>query len=323
MTAATANPWVAGVAYKLASALCLTLMMTCVKALDGQVPPGQVVFVRALVTLAPLMAWLLWCGEARALCRWSSLKRHLGRGVSGTASMAAIFVSLACLPLSHAVLLGYAAPLVTVVLARTVLNEGVPAHRWTGALLGAAGVLVALAPQWLAPADTGGSAGAVATGSALPSPAWLGLAAGLAGAFFAAVSTVQIRRLATTEPARNIVFHYTLTTAWLGAASALLGWVRPSAGQGLLMLGAGIFSGLGQWFVARSLRSADAAMTAPFEYTTLIWSVLIGVLLFGEHPGIAVALGGALIVGSAVLMFRQELAHGRQPAKTAEQPSLR
>lgn len=306
MQSATASPWVAGVGFKLASALCLTLMMACVKGLDGQVPAGQVVFVRAVVTLAPLMVWLLWQGEARALCRWSSLRRHLGRGLSGTASMVAIFVSLACLPLSHAVLLGYAAPLVTVLLARTVLRETVPAHRWAGALLGAAGVLVALAPAWLTTTPMGTA-----------HPPWLGLAAGLAGAVFAAVSTVQIRRLAASEPARNIVFHYTLTTAWLGACSALLGWVRPSLGQGLLMLGAGVFSGLGQWCVARSLRSADAAMTAPFEYTTLIWSVLIGVLLFGEHVGTSVALGGALIVLSAGLVFRQEWAGARRHAQAA------
>jgi drug/metabolite transporter (DMT)-like permease len=316
MGSATSSPWVAGVGFKLASALCLTLMMACVKGLDGQVPAGQVVFVRALVTLAPLMVWLLWQGEARALCRWSSLRRHLGRGLSGTASMVAIFVSLACLPLSHAVLLGYATPLVTVLLARTVLRETVPAHRWAGALLGAAGVLVALAPAWLPAVVPAGSARSTAQMGTVHPP-WLGLAAGLAGAVFAAVSTVQIRRLAASEPARNIVFHYTLTTAWLGACSALLGWVRPSLEQGLLMLGAGVFSGLGQWCVARSLRSADAAMTAPFEYTTLIWSVLIGVLLFGEHAGTSVALGGGLIVLSAGLVFRQELAGARRQAQAA------
>jgi drug/metabolite transporter (DMT)-like permease len=69
--------------------------------------------------------------------------------------------------------------------------------------------------------------------------------------------------------------------------------------------------------VARSLHSADAAMTAPFEYTTLIWSVLIGVLLFGEHAGTSVALGGGLIVLSAGLVFRQELAGARRQAQAA------
>lgn len=285
----------AGILYKIAAAACMTAMMACVKGLDGRIPPGQVVFFRAIVTLLPVVLWLAWRHELRALCRPASLRRHLGRGLSGTASMVGIFVSLACLPLSDAVMLGYAAPLITVLLARTVLHERVPTHRWASALLGAMGVVVALSPHWQHEA----LAGAVNLRA-------IGVAAGLAGAFFGALSMIQIRRLVASEPAHHIVFHYTLTTAWIGTTSALLGWVRPDVTELMLMLGAGVFSGLAQWLIARSLHHASASITAPFEYTTLLWSVLIGALVFGEQPGLAVVVGAILILTSGALTVWRE-----------------
>ncbi|MEN9890140.1 MAG: hypothetical protein RLY78_435, partial [Pseudomonadota bacterium] len=97
-------------ALKLGAMLAMTLMMASVKALDGGVPAGQIVFYRSAVTLLPLLVWVLWQGQADALCAPQRLRRHLGRGLSGSASMFMIFVTLACLPLSEAVLLGYAAP---------------------------------------------------------------------------------------------------------------------------------------------------------------------------------------------------------------------
>src|SRR3712207_7023850 len=48
---------------------------------------------------------------------------------------------------SDSVAIGYAAPLITVVLAAVVLKEKVRAYRWTAVVVGFAGVLVMLAPQ--------------------------------------------------------------------------------------------------------------------------------------------------------------------------------
>ena len=48
------------------------------------------------------------------------------------------------------------------------------------------------------------------------------------------------------------------------------------------------------------------SVTQPVTFTQLIWSVLIGMLLFGEPLDIWVIFGGCLIVGAATLIAIRE-----------------
>lgn len=281
---------------KIAAAFCMTLMMACVKGLDGQVPPGQIAFYRSAVTLLPMLAWIVWERQGAEVFRFTNLARHFPRGVSGSISMFLNFLALAYLPLADAVLLGYAAPLMTVLLALLMLKEQVPAYRWAGAIIGATGVVVALSPH------LGGWHGS----GRLSATVLLGLAAGLGAALFGSLSVIQIRSLAGTEKSGAIVFYYALTTGVLGAISLVFGWVMPDASQLLLLLAAGLFGGLANLFIAQSLRHAHASVTAPFEYTTLVWSALISYSVFDQAPGLAVMAGGALVAASGLFTVWKE-----------------
>lgn len=48
----------AGIAMKVMAALSSTLMLACVKQLDGAIPVGEVIFFRSLLALVPLLIWL-------------------------------------------------------------------------------------------------------------------------------------------------------------------------------------------------------------------------------------------------------------------------
>lgn len=285
-----------GIHLKIGSALCMTLMMACVKGLDGAVPPGQIAFYRSAVTLLPVLVWICWERRAAEVFRLRNLARHFGRGVSGSIAMFLSFVTLACLPLADAVLLGYAAPLMTVLLALLVLKEHVPGYRRAGAIVGGLGVVVALSPHLHGWHDE----------TPLSRTALLGVAAGLGAALFGALSIIQIRHLAATEKPGAIVFYYTLMTGVLGSFSLMFGWVMPDLRQLLLLLSAGLFGGVANLLIAQSLRHAHASVTAPFEYTTLVWSALISYSVFGQAPGVTVMAGGALVAASGLFTVWQE-----------------
>lgn len=283
-----------GIQLKVAAALCMTLMLACVKGLDGSVPPGQIAFYRSSVTLLPALAWIVWQRRGPEIFHPSQLARHFWRGVSGSIAMLLSFLTLACLPLADAVLLGYAAPLMTVLLGLLLLKEQVPGYRWAGALVGAAGVVVALWPHL----DAGAAQ--------LSHTALLGVAAGLGAALFGALSVIQIRHLATTEKPAAIAFYYTLTTGVLGAGSLFFGWVMPDMRQLLLLLLAGLFGGAANLLIAQSLRHAHVSVTAPFEYTTLVWSALISWSVFDQAPGATLLAGGALVATSGLYTVWRE-----------------
>lgn len=283
-----------GIQFKIGSVLCLTLMLACIKGLGGAIPPGEIAFYRASVTLVPMLAWVLWSRRADEVFRAQHLARHLGRGVSGSLSMFLSFITVACLPLADAILLGYVMPLMTVVLGLLALKERVPGYRWAGALAGAAGVLIAMSPH-------------LGQGPQPWNPtAALGIASGLVGALCAAISVVQIRHLALRSTPVEIVFYYTLCTGVLGALTWPLGWNSPDGWQLALLMASGVFGGLANFLVAQSLRHAHVSVLAPFEYTTLVWSALISWAVFDQAPGAALLAGGALVAASGVFTAWRE-----------------
>lgn len=99
-----------GIGLKILAALSATLMMVCIKALDGAIPTGQVVFFRSAVALLPLLAWMGARGDIVEVARTRNIGGHLLRGLSGTGAMFLNFLALAYIPLADATVLGYVAP---------------------------------------------------------------------------------------------------------------------------------------------------------------------------------------------------------------------
>ena len=76
-------------------------------------------------------------------------------------------------------------------------------------------------------------------------------------------------------------------------------------GFGLLIL-AGLLGGVGQILLTTSYRNTDASLIAPFEYTSMILSIMVGYTIFGEVPGAATLAGGAMIVIAGILIILRE-----------------
>ena len=47
-------------------------------------------------------------------------------------------------------------------------------------------------------------------------------------------------------------------------------------------------------------------MLAAFDYTGLLWAVLIGLIIFGEVPAINVLFGAAIVVAAGLSVVWQE-----------------
>jgi drug/metabolite transporter (DMT)-like permease len=56
--------------------------------------------------------------------------------------------------------------------------------------------------------------------------------------------------------------------------------------------------------MTRSLKLAPASVVVPYQYSFLLWAAVFGWLVWGDVPGMEVALGAVLIVASGVLLLR-------------------
>jgi S-adenosylmethionine uptake transporter len=185
------------------------------------------------------------------------------------------------MPLANATAILQAVPLV-VALGAGLFHGEVLGRRTYGAIgLGLAGVLLILRP--------GADGFNVFALSAL-----------------AAVLSVAARDLVT----RSFPVHLpTLTAAvWSAAAVGLFGlplglaetWITPTPRHWALVGAASITILAAILLSLAAMRAGSAVASAPFRYTVLVWSLLLGFVLFGEWPDAVALLGAALIVGAGL-----------------------
>ncbi len=291
-----------GIALKIASTFAFTLMLVCVKALSGRIPPGEIVFARAFFALLPIAAMLAWQGQAIGALKTARPWMHVMRGGVGLLAMALGFISLGFLPLPEKMAIGYAAPLIVVALAALVLHETVRVYRWTAVAIGFVGILVILWPRFT-----------VFVGGDAQGDAFLGAVLALVGAFFAATAAIFVRAMTRTESTASIVLYFSLIGTVLSAAVSLpLGWVVPSPGDAVLLVAVGLFGGIGQILMTTAFRYADAATIASFDYVSMLWGVAFGFLLFGDVPTGSVLFGGAIVVAAGIFIIWRERRLGLQ-----------
>ncbi|WP_336778515.1 DMT family transporter [Pantoea sp. USHLN256] len=288
-----------GVLLKILAALCATLMLACVKGLNGAIPTGEVIFFRSFIALFPLLIWLKVQGNVMENLKTRNLFGHFIRGFSGTGGMYFNYLALVYISLADATALSYAAPLFTVILAAMLLKERVRMSRWVAVVVGLSGILIMLSSSLSA-------SGALFSSQASNATTSLGVAFALIAALCSATSNVQIRFLNGIEKPGAIVFYFSLMTTLIGLATALFGWTQPNALQLLLLVGCGLFGGLAQILVTLSLRYADASLLAPFDYTTLVWSMLIGYLFLHSLPGSTTLLGASVVALAGIFAVWRE-----------------
>jgi drug/metabolite transporter (DMT)-like permease len=302
-----------GISLKVLSALAFTVMSAGIKHVSADYPTGEIVFFRSAFAVVPLLLWLRWRGDLINSVRTSNFRGHLLRGIISSCGMFSGFLALSYLPLSDAVAIGYASPLIVVVLAAVMLREKVRAYRWTAVVVGLVGVLVMLMPHLSRGVLAGGLSGGPAVGALFA----------FFGACCAAVATIQVRRLLETEKTGAIVLYFSLLTSAVSLTTIALGWRMPDVTDFALLIVIGILGGIGQILLTQSYRYADASLVAPFEYTTMVWAFLIGWFVFGQAPQQAVVAGALVVALSGLFVLWREHRLGLMRAKEVEAGSQR
>lgn len=296
-----------GIAYKIASVCVFVVMASLLKASQG-VPAGQLVFFRSFFAILPVIIYLVWRGELAAGLRTERPLSHLWRGLIGTGGMGFGFFALTQLPLPEATAIQYATPLLIVVFSAIFIGETVRFYRWSAVLVGLGGVIIIVWPRLTV--FSGGLADA--------SGATLGAISALISCVFAATAMILVRRLVFTERSATIVLYFSVFSSLIGLMSLPFGWVMPTTGQWVFLIGAGIAGGIAQILLTESYRHADMSVVAPFEYTSLLLTFAVGYFVFHDVPTIQMLIGGVIVVGAGVFIVWREHRLGLDRKRASE-----
>ena len=286
-----------GILYMLASVFLFSLQNVTVKWLAERYPVAEMVFFRSALSLLPA-AILVWRAGGPSVLRTRRLKGHLLRSALWGGSLGAAFLSYHLLPLADAISLSFAAPLFLTALSWPLLHEAVGKYRWSAVVAGFVGVLVMAHP-------TGG-------GNAL------GILYGVLNALFGALGSIAVRGLSRTESSQCVVFYMGLFIALFTLPLLPFAWVRPDFLDLLGLVSLGLVGGVGQYWTTQALFYAPAAAVAPFNYTALVWGLLLGFLIWHEVPDLWMVVGALIVTASGLYILRREAFHRarRQAAAT-------
>jgi drug/metabolite transporter (DMT)-like permease len=273
-----------GIALVSLGSMTLVVMAVLVKHLGERIPAMELFFFRSLIGFFLVIA-VCWRDPFEAL-RTKRAGMHFVRGATGALGNACFFWTITHMLLADAMALQFSRPLFMIPLAMLFLGE-IAGWRRTGvALAGFAGILIYARP-WTEGFD-------------------LGVFIGALGALAGGLVVICIKRLQTTEPTRVIMFYYAFWNAMIAAVPAAIWWVTPNAYELVLLAIIGLLGISGQALITHGLSQGEATVLVPLDYSRIVYSAVIGYLLFNEIPGPWSFAGMALIVAASLYLVLTE-----------------
>jgi drug/metabolite transporter (DMT)-like permease len=261
-------------------------MDTMLKLLSQHYPPMQVVALRGASSIPFMVLPLVVMGRLSAL-RPVRVGMHLLRGVLMLLVLVAFVYAVRALSLADAYAIFLAAPLIVTALSVPLLGEHIEWRRWAAICIGLVGVITMLHPS----------------ASSLVS---LGAVAALISATGYAFNAIALRVITRTDATSSVVFWMIALMTVLALFIAVPGWVPLRTDDWALLAGIGIFSTIAQHLLTEAFRTAPPSVVAPFEYTALLWGILIDRVVWGVFPTSRVYIGGGIVIASGLYLIWRE-----------------
>lgn len=274
-----------GSAWMIVATLLFALMGLFVKQGAQSFTSVELVFWRTLFGV--LMLGIPACLRGQRFVT-PHLKVHLVRGCAGYVALLLTFYAMAHLPLATAITLNYTSPMFLALLSVLWLKERFSVRMAAALALGFVGVTLLLRP---------------AVGGDLWFYGLVGLASGAASG----VAYLHVRELGELgEPEWRIVFHFALLSTVLGAALVTFtGWHALTLHNIGPLVGIGLTATFGQLAMTRAYKVGRKLVVANLSYLTLVFSSLLGALLWGDKLPLDSYVAIVVIVCSGIVASRR------------------
>jgi S-adenosylmethionine uptake transporter len=265
-----------------------TLNDVFMKLLSGQVSLYQILTLRngAVTFVFLCLAWR--AGAFRVGLSSRDLMLSILRGGAEVVTAYFFLNALFNMPLANVTAILQVAPLMVMLAAALVLGEQIGWRRGLAASIGFCGVLLIVRP---------GPEG-------FNSYALYALIAVLS----LTVRDIATRKLSKDAPTLLVT---AITSGMIlivfGGMSVVEGWVPLESRSGGLILGAAVMV-LGAYLASvQAMRVGEVSFVSPFRYTSLLWGLMLGFVVFGDWPKPLTLIGAAIVVGSGLYSFYREM----------------
>ena len=282
-----------GAALMAMSMSAFTLNDACLKALSGDVPLFQTLFLRSIGTVVMLGVLCYAMGHFKKvgtkrdwrLIRWRML---------GELGAAYCFVqALYNMPLGNVSAILQSLPLTVSLAGAVFLGEAVGWRRLIAILVGFAGVMLIVRP-----------------GTDVFSPYSI-YALGAVG--FVTLRDIMARQLSRDIPSALIAFVTSIgVLAFAGLGTFTEDWAYVSPSSWWKLAGSATFIMGGYILSVAAMRHGEISFVAPFRYVSLLVALILGFIFFREVPDTLMLLGAGIVVATGLFtLYREHRPKGR------------
>ena len=255
----------------------------------------QVVMRGVLITVGLTVLAAMW-GHLRF--RPSGKDRALTalRTVSEAAGTVFFLTALYAIPLANLSAILQALPLTVTLAAALFLGEPVGWRRLVAILVGFVGVAIIIRPGM----------------DGFTVYSLYGVAAVVAVTF----RDLAARKLSPSIPSSRVALSAAIgvtVLAGIGSVAMRETWVMPQTYEAILLFAAAACLMAGYISAVAGMRLGEIGFVAPFRYTSLIVSLILGLLLFSEWPDVLTMLGAAIVVATGLFTLYRERETATKP----------
>lgn len=274
-----------------------------VKLLSSTISTGQILITLGVCS-SIVFAFMAHAKGHNIFAAHAWTRATIARTAAEAVAAVAFVTSLSLVPISTVAAVFQVTPLVITMGAALFLGEQVGWRRWSAIIVGFIGVLIIIRP-----------------GFSGFDPSVLFVLISVLGVTMRDLITRSIPKyVASTIISFQAFASLVLagTILLFMSSDTLVAISKPEAGY---FVGGVIFGVIGYYGIVASMRVGNAAAVTPFRYTRLLFSIVIGVLVFNERPDTLTLLGAAIVMGTGLYTFvreRRVLSNERKRVRDAD-----
>jgi drug/metabolite transporter (DMT)-like permease len=282
-----------GVLLMCASMAAFTINDTFMKSVTQTLPLYQTIALRGLIAVVGLTILVL----ATRAFTFRPSRRDAGlillRSLADVAATIFFLEALLRMPLGNLSAILQALPLLITLGAALVFGDRIGWRRMTAILVGLIGVLIIIRP---------GTEGF---------DRWSLF--GVASVACVVVRDLAVRPIQGAVPSSIVALGAAVAVTLMGWTGTIFqGWQTPTTWEAARILAAGLFLIVGYLTSVSAMRHGDIGLVAPFRYTSLLWAIVLGLLVFGDFPDGWTMIGGAIVVAAGLFTLWRERKLRRQ-----------
>lgn len=254
--------------------------------LDVDYPVVQTLAVRSWLIVPVMLIWLMFQKNSIERLKSKRWKAHVARSSIGFCAPFFFFTALATMPLADVTVLFFTAPFIMTALSVPVFGEKVGLHRWVSIAIGFVGVILIMQPG---------------AGTFQPAAIYAML-----GCLAYSIIGLMARWMGDTETPFSVVFYFNVGIGIIASIALPFYWVAIPLEHFWMFISMAALALIGHVFLTKAFMIGELGTITPFEYSSLIWAVLFGYILWGDLPAANIWWGAVIIVGCGLYILYRE-----------------